>query len=129
MNYAIGADHDGLTELIRIAYGGETFAIPPPFPATYLPYTRIVGQNGQGGPIYMGPPTLTWHWNLMLKEWYNFFLSLLGSNLSATVNLRTKLETGEFQEFTAVMWFPTSTPARGQQRSNVDIKFTQLSAV
>lgn len=126
LGYGLGLTSGAIMELTE-----QNPLIPPPYPVDYLPYTTIVGQNGLGEPIEMGPPTLTWNWDKMTLAQYDWFLGIC-TGASVPLFVKTRIEGGvplQFGLFRAIMWRPKSGVRPGPLRANVEIKFTQLEQI
>ncbi len=104
-----------------------------PFPATYLPYTKIVEQDNLGHNIKAGLPTAHWHWEALSQPDIDALLAYEGE-----VYVRTEKREGvirKFAIFEAYMQEPVigdpilpenGVPDYPQKRGPIDIDFIAL---
>lgn len=127
MTYQLGLSADTLNNV-----QGAVENMPPPR-AAFQPYTRIVGQNGQGAPVEMGPPTLVWRFAFLTPAQHLWLLSYL-NGASGNVYVRTSTLDGaesglRFETFAAVMWRPQVREFIGGLYRDVSVRFSQLVTV
>lgn len=125
-DFALGTTQDAMQSLSAAGLSAPRF--------TFSPQTKIVGQNGIGMPVPMGPPTLKWAWDWMYLSQWNWLLAWTPNGASSTplfVQSPQEEPNGDdlaFGLWQANLWRPTSRVSGGS-RVNVEVKFTFLVVV
>jgi len=116
--YEIGANAGARVNL-------ETQGINPPSGVRYNPKS-VTRTRGDGLAVGDGYPNCIWQFEYLTSTMYNIFLTLLGSEESAVVSIKTRKQDKTYAAYaTCVMHKPT-----GEQRSggwfSVAVRFTRL---
>mgnify|MGYP001236361279 CR=1 FL=1 len=96
-----------------------------PFPATFTPYTAIVGTGLNLATIKQGLPMATWHWDFLTQADYNALMHFEGE-----VFICTRTDQGTFANYSGTMVMGgVPNPRMGKLRDSVDVSFYNLVAV
>ncbi len=103
----------------------ETQGISPPSGIRFNPKS-VTRTRGDGLAVGDGYPNCTWIFEYLTATMYNIFLTLLGSEESAVVSIKTRKREKTYQAYaTAIMHKPS-----GEQHSGgwfgVAVRFTRL---
>ena len=120
-SYAIGTTNPP-TEL-------ATLGVPNPYPATFAPFTRSIGMNGQGAQVTTGFPVAAWRWDWLLFSEFQELLDLFSGANSLACYIYTRTDDGTFACYSCVAWRPTSQTMQGGRRGNVEMQFKMLTEV